>query len=129
MSPMYTATKYGIIGLTRSMALTHANSGVRFNCVCPCYTRTDMFQSPEDCDSDVAKEYVERYGIVEPSQVSRAVQRLIEDVRKNGHVLIVSKHRGIVKAPMPTMDDICGVAEDMKEMGSSSMPLKQALKT
>ena len=64
-----------------------------------------------------------------PSYVSDAVRRLIEDVRKNGHVLIVSKHRGVVKAPMPTMDEICGVAEENKELGGSTGDArKEALK-
>lgn len=31
----YTMTKFAVVGLTRSMALDHSHTGVRFNCICP----------------------------------------------------------------------------------------------
>lgn len=38
----YSASKHGVIGLTRSAALETARRGVRVNCVCPGSTRTPM---------------------------------------------------------------------------------------
>jgi NAD(P)-dependent dehydrogenase (short-subunit alcohol dehydrogenase family) len=38
----YCAAKHGVIGLTRSLALEYAKSGVTINAVCPGYTETEM---------------------------------------------------------------------------------------
>ncbi|CAN5846754.1 SDR family NAD(P)-dependent oxidoreductase [soil metagenome] len=38
----YCASKHGLIGLTRSLAVETARSGVTVNAVCPAYTDTDM---------------------------------------------------------------------------------------
>lgn len=40
--PAYTASKTGIVGLTRAMAHRYGADGVRFNAVAPGYHRTDM---------------------------------------------------------------------------------------
>ena len=36
----YVASKFGIVGLTRTMALDHVKDGIRVNCVCPGTTQT-----------------------------------------------------------------------------------------
>jgi NAD(P)-dependent dehydrogenase (short-subunit alcohol dehydrogenase family) len=43
MSP-YIASKHGVVGLTRSLAIETAERGIRINAVCPGWTRTPMVE-------------------------------------------------------------------------------------
>lgn len=40
----YTASKHGVVGLTRASAAEYAERGLRINAVCPVYTRTPMVE-------------------------------------------------------------------------------------
>ena len=40
----YVASKFGVVGLTRTMALDHVKDGIRVNCVCPGTTETPWIQ-------------------------------------------------------------------------------------
>jgi len=39
----YTAAKHGLVGLTKSLALSYGRRGIRVNCICPGITETPMF--------------------------------------------------------------------------------------
>lgn len=52
-SPAYAASKAGVIGLTRAMAVDHASEGILVNCVCPGPIDTPMLRaSAEAARSD-----------------------------------------------------------------------------
>jgi 2-keto-3-deoxy-L-fuconate dehydrogenase len=57
-SPAYCASKAGLIGMARAMALDHAPQGIRVNCLCPGATDTPMlrrsFERAEDPAADEA---------------------------------------------------------------------------
>jgi NAD(P)-dependent dehydrogenase (short-subunit alcohol dehydrogenase family) len=44
LTPVYTASKHAIVGLTKSIALDYAAEGIRCNCVCPGITDTPMLR-------------------------------------------------------------------------------------
>lgn len=58
-SPAYCASKAGLIGLTRCLALDHAADGIRANCVCPGPVETPLLRASE-AQTDAAKRERER---------------------------------------------------------------------
>ena len=73
----YTASKHGVIGLTRALAVELGSRGVTVNCVCPGPIRTGMTAGiPEDAKDKFARRRVplRRYG--EPEEVAHAILSL-----------------------------------------------------
>ena len=50
-TPLYTATKHAVLGLSRSIALDYASDGIRCNCVCPSRIHTPFV------DNFLARDY------------------------------------------------------------------------
>ncbi|NTU76307.1 MAG: acetoacetyl-CoA reductase [Alphaproteobacteria bacterium] len=75
----YAATKAGIIGFSKALALEVASKGVTVNVVAPGYIDTDMVRavSPEVMDKIVAKIPVKRLGKAE--EIARTVMFLAAD--------------------------------------------------
>jgi NAD(P)-dependent dehydrogenase (short-subunit alcohol dehydrogenase family) len=55
----YCATKFAVVGITKSMALDHALEGVRVNCICPGRVETPFVQARLKEYPDPAKAYRE----------------------------------------------------------------------
>jgi NAD(P)-dependent dehydrogenase (short-subunit alcohol dehydrogenase family) len=80
--PAYTASKHGVIGLTRTAALEYARAGIRVNAVCPGVIDTAMVAGmvsthPRLKDALLSVEPVARMG--KPSEIAEAVTWLLSD--------------------------------------------------
>jgi NAD(P)-dependent dehydrogenase (short-subunit alcohol dehydrogenase family) len=77
----YSASKHGVVGLTRVAALEYAQRGIRINAVCPGVIRTGMtaarYADPEQRARSTESEPVGRWG--EPEEVAAAVVWLCSD--------------------------------------------------
>ncbi|ULQ55756.1 SDR family oxidoreductase [Flavihumibacter rivuli] len=80
--PAYTASKHGVIGLTKSAAIENAKKAIRINAVCPGVIHTPMIEratggDPEKLAAYVAMEPIGRMG--EPKEIAESVCWLCSD--------------------------------------------------
>ncbi len=92
--PAYTASKHGMVGLTKTAALEYAKQGIRINAICPGLIRTPMVDRFTGKDKTVEQQYVDmepvgRMG--EPEEVAEAVLWLCSEAASfvTGHALAV----------------------------------------
>ena len=81
----YNATKWGVIGVAKSVALEVAKEGVTVNVVCPTTVQTPMVQPDPDQDvpDDLIRQFLRGNPVpkpwIQPEDVSRAVLYLVTD--------------------------------------------------
>ncbi|VBB06695.1 short-chain dehydrogenase/reductase sdr [Lucifera butyrica] len=88
----YAATKWGVIGMTKSWAKEMARNGLRFNCVAPGFIGTDMVKKiPEQVLQEKILVKVPAGRLGEPEEIAAAFAFLASDDAKfiNGTVLSV----------------------------------------
>jgi 3-oxoacyl-[acyl-carrier protein] reductase len=90
--PAYTASKHGVIGLTKSLAVELGRSGVNVNCICPGPINTGMTAAiPDAAKETYARRRVplRRYG--EPEEVAQMTVSLVLPAASflNGAVVVV----------------------------------------
>ncbi len=90
----YTASKHGVIGLTKTAALDYAKTGIRVNAICPAYTRTPMLsrmleQKPDLEAKLISRVPLRRLGTAE--EIAQAAIYLFSDAAAfiTGHSLVM----------------------------------------
>jgi len=78
----YTASKFAVVGMTKSAALEYAKTGIRINAICPGYTESalldQLLATRPDMDSKLKRIIpMQRYG--EASEIAEAVVWLASD--------------------------------------------------
>ena len=79
-SSLYTASKHGVSGLTRSAAVEYGDSGIRINAICPGFISTPLLHSTvteEAAQAMAARHPMNRLGT--PSEIADAVAFLASD--------------------------------------------------
>ncbi len=79
MEVHYSASKAGLIGLTKALAKEVGLSGIRVNAVSPGVVLTDMMSSFSDEDKDVLKEETPLNKLGTPEDIAQAVSFLVSE--------------------------------------------------
>eukprot|EP00118_Oscarella_pearsei_P004141 m.17219 g.17219 ORF g.17219 m.17219 type:complete len:249 (+) comp27388_c0_seq2:148-894(+) len=93
-SPVYVASKHGVLGFTKSIRDDASKRGIRVNALCPTMVRTELLERGMR-ESEEFRKYVESLGIVEMKTVIDGVLQLVEDETKNGAIMRVTRQKGI----------------------------------
>jgi NAD(P)-dependent dehydrogenase (short-subunit alcohol dehydrogenase family) len=81
----YCATKFGMVGFSKSLRLEAAGLGVRVSVVCPGFVRTGIFDAMPFLKVDKQKMMEKMPPMVEPEQ---AAQIILKGVRKNKALIV-----------------------------------------
>lgn len=77
----YCASKFGVIGLTKSAAIDYADKGVRINAVCPGFIHSEMVDPYVEAQPELMGRVINRHSAMnrlgEPDEVARAVAWLL----------------------------------------------------
>jgi NAD(P)-dependent dehydrogenase (short-subunit alcohol dehydrogenase family) len=91
----YTASKHGVLGITRTAAIEYAADGIRINAVCPGAIQTPMLQAAVDRRGGDIEETARRLSLLgrlgQPEEVAKAVLWLCSEDSSFtvGHALAV----------------------------------------
>ncbi len=96
MSP-YTASKHGVVGLTRSLAVELASRGVSVNCICPGPINTGMTAPiPDEAKTKFARRRVPIRRYAEPEEVAHMTLSLVLPAAGFVHGAIIPVDGGLI---------------------------------
>ena len=79
----YCASKFGVIGLTKSAAIDYGEKGIRVNAVCPGYSHSEMVDPFVEAAPDLVKSAVLRHSgmnrLGQSNEIARTIAWLLSD--------------------------------------------------
>ena len=88
----YSASKHGVIGLTKSAAVEYGARNIRVNAICPSFVETDIISTiPDPVLEFVANYRVPLKRLGRPEEVANAIKFMLSDDASymNGHSLVL----------------------------------------
>jgi NAD(P)-dependent dehydrogenase (short-subunit alcohol dehydrogenase family) len=82
----YCASKFGVVGLTKALAVEYVKQGLRVNCVCPAGVKTPLmgkFLPPEDGDPDLLSRFALVMKFTHPEEVAEALVYLASEAARS----------------------------------------------
>jgi NAD(P)-dependent dehydrogenase (short-subunit alcohol dehydrogenase family) len=97
----YCASKWGVVGLTKAMAVEYVKQGMRVNCICPGGVQTAIlagFVPPENADPGLLSRLSLMSGFTQPEEVAEAIAYLASDAAGSVTGVALPIDRGVAAA-------------------------------
>jgi len=90
----YSASKFAVVGMTKSAALEYAKMNIRINCVCPAFTETHLLNKSLFGNEDVKKKLIKTVPVkrfANPEEIAQSIVWLASSQSSyiTGHALVV----------------------------------------
>ena len=99
-SPVYAATKAGVVNFTRSLGWLADADGIRVVAICPNFTDTAMVRTSLDDPSFAAVVAAQPGGLLTPDRVAAALALALDDATLAGVTILVTASRGARVVPL-----------------------------
>ena len=97
----YCASKWGLVGLTKAMAVEYVKRGLRVNCVCPGGVQTAILGSfipPEGADPGLLSRLALERGFTQAEEVAEAIAYLASDAASSITGVALPVDKGVAAA-------------------------------
>ena len=97
----YCASKWGVVGLTKAMAVEYVKRGLRVNCICPGGVQTAILGSfipPENADPGLLGRLALGAGFTQPEEIAEGIAYLASDAAGSVTGVALPIDRGVAAA-------------------------------
>jgi NAD(P)-dependent dehydrogenase (short-subunit alcohol dehydrogenase family) len=97
----YCASKWGVVGLTKAMAVEYVKRGLRVNCICPGGVETAILGSfipPENADPGLLGRLTLTRGFAQPEEIAEGIAYLASDAARSVTGVALPMDKGVAAA-------------------------------